>query len=55
MTLPKRTANTKPVFRLPSARPEVLRRVAAALQQPEPESADLSVHRPDIAESRVSA
>lgn len=55
MTLPRRTANTKPVFRLPSARPEVLRRVAAALHQLEPESDDLPVHRTDAAESRLSA
>lgn len=57
MALPKRTPNTKPVWRLPSARPEVLQRVAAALQQlePEPEGVDLPAHRTVATESRVSA
>lgn len=55
MALPKRTPNTKPVWKLPSARPEVMRRVAAALQQPAPESAELPTRPTQVAVPRVSA
>ncbi|WP_157171836.1 hypothetical protein [Nocardia higoensis] len=54
MPLPKRTPNTKRVWRVPGARPEVMRRVAAALQQPELDDADLSAQPRTEADAHVS-